>query len=201
MRSLVSAAAVAQTYGAGKLPDVDYAKFCKHSIATGLAAKAIAKQLGSNQDHAFLTGLLHNIGCLVLASCAPARYAEALRWGADNNTDLAAAEMQILGIDHMTAGTALLRYWNLPAAIVHTLSLPSADNMHEHSQAAALVTLADAIAYGLDMTGGAYDRVPVISQAAWDFLGLQETALLEIFASTESQFAETIAILGIDGNP
>ncbi|WP_034298563.1 HDOD domain-containing protein [Herbaspirillum sp. RV1423] len=195
VRSLVTAAAVVETFSAGKSQGLDYAEFWKHSIATALAAKAIAKCLGLNQDSAFIAGLLHNIGRLVLATYSPMRYQEVLSWRSVHDGDLIAAEVHILGIDHKTAGRAVLQHWKFPSSIVDTLNAASETNPHEHHRAASLVAVADAIAYGLDLSGGEHDRVPGISQMEWDLLGLQETALMEIFEATEMQFEEACMIL------
>jgi len=196
VRSLVTAAAVVGTFSAGNSKELDYAEFWKHAIATALSAKAIAKHLGANEDQAFIGGLLHNIGRLVLATYSPVRYQEVLRWRSQRDGDLIAAENHVLGIDHKVAGRAVLAHWKFPGAIVETLTALDASHPYEHSQAASVVTVADAIAYGLDLSGGEHDRVPVVSEYEWNMLGLDDAALTEIFGMTERQFEEACMILG-----
>ena len=196
VRSLVTAAAVVGTFSGSKSQVLDYAEFWKHAIATALSAKAIAKKLGVNEDQAFIGGLLHNIGRLVLATYSPSRYQEVLSWRSHHDGDLVTAEIKVLGIDHKAAGRAILAHWKFPLSIVETLNAPDAAHPREQSRVAAVVSIADAITYGLDVSGGAHDRVPVISQIEWDILHLNDTMLMEIFSTTERQFEEACMILG-----
>jgi len=196
VRSLVTAAAVVDTFSEGQPKELNYAEFWKHAIATALAAKAIARSRGGNEDQAFIGGLLHNIGRLVLATYSPSRYQEVLKWRSQHDEDLVVAEIHVLGIDHKVAGREILAHWKLPASIVETLHPLTENKLNEYSLIASVVTVADAIAYGLDLSGGAQDRVPVISQHEWDVLKLDQQTLFEIFSTTERQFKEACMILG-----
>jgi HD-like signal output (HDOD) protein len=195
VRSLVTAVAVVENFSAGKVKELNYAEFWKHAIATALAAKAIARTRGSNEDQAFIGGLLHNIGRLVLATYSPLRYQEVLEWRSQHDGDLVAAEIHVFGIDHKAAGRAALAHWKFPASIVETLNNPEENSGHQYSLAASIVSVADAIAYGLDLSGSEHDRVPAISQREWDRLDLDEQTLMTIFDTTESQFKEACMIL------
>jgi HD-like signal output (HDOD) protein len=195
VRSLVTAAAVVKTFSEDKSNEINYSEFWKHAIATALAAKAIAKHLRGNEDQAFIGGLLHNIGRLVLATYSPLRYQEVLRWRSQHDGDLRAAELHILGIDHKTAGRAVLAHWKFPASIVETLDTPDMGKSPQCSRAAAVATVADAIAYGLDLSGGEHDRVPAISPVKWNMLKLDEDTLMKVFSITERQFEEACMIL------
>jgi len=199
VRSLVLAAAMVDTFADHASGDLDHANFWKHAIGTALCAKVIAAHRGANQDQSFIAGLLHNIGRLVLATCSPQRYRDVLQRCAQRNEDLLTAEIHVFGIDHKTAGKAVLEYWKFPAAIVGTLS-SGQDESPAQGDSAAIAAVADAIAYALDLSGGQYDRVPSITTADWDRLALKESVLLEIFAITETQFEEACAILGATGN-
>ena len=196
VRSLVTAAAVVETFSEGKSKELNHTEFWKHAIATAVAAKAIARNCGGNEDQAFIGGLLHNIGRLVLATYSPSRYQEVLKWRSQHDGDLVAAEIHILGIDHKVAGSAVLAHWKFPASIVETLNTPGKNSLHAPPLATSIVNVADAIAYGLDLSGGEHDRVPSISQHEWDVLNLDQQTLSEIFSTTEKQFKEACMILG-----
>ena len=196
VRSLVTAAAIVGTFSEGKPRELDYTEFWKHAIATALTAKAIARNHGGNEDQAFIGGLLHNIGRLVLATYSPSHYQQVLKWRSQHDDDLAAAETHIFGIDHKVAGSAALAHWKFPVSIVETLNSSGGTGLHAHSLAAAIVDVADAIAYGLDLGGGEHDRVPAIPKHEWDLLKLDQQALVEVFSATERQFKEACMILG-----
>jgi len=200
VRALVTATVLVQTLSSDPSSGLDYTEFWKHAIATALSARTIAKYIGLNPDHAFIVGLLHNVGRLVLATYSPVRYQEVLRWRSSNNTDLSTAEVQILGIDQKTVGRAVLKHWKFPPSIVDTLNTSNENFINEHQRAASLAAVADAIAYGLDVSAAEHDRVPVISSADWELLKLQEPALIAIFNTIETQFKEACMILGASPN-
>jgi hypothetical protein len=45
------------------------------------------------------------------------------------------------------------------------------------------------IVHGLDLSENKHEMTPPVSQAAWDSLGLTETAYMAIFHETELRFA------------
>ncbi len=195
VRMLVTAAAVINTFSGDKSSGFSYLQFWKHAIGTALCARNIARHLHSNQDHAFIAGLLHNIGRVVLALYSPQRYGEVLHWCAEHDEDLSHAELHVLGMSHQTAGRTILEYWKFPASIIETLTPPEQVAETEINRTAAIVNVADAIAYGLDLSTGQFDLVPEINEAVWQSLQLDDPALFEIFDETEIQFKETAMIL------
>jgi putative nucleotidyltransferase with HDIG domain len=196
VRSLVTATAVVEVFSEGLPEELNYTEFWKHSIATALAAKALAKHCRTNEDQAFIGGLLHNIGRLVLATHSPSAYQAVLKWRSQHDEDLTVAEMNIFGIDHKSVGREALAHWKFPASIVETLPPLTADTFQVPSLMASVATVADAIAYGLDLSGAEQDRVPVILQQEWDALNLEQQALIDIFSTTERQFKEACMIFG-----
>lgn len=96
-------------------------------LASGLA-RAARPPVTPNPDELYLSGLLHNIGHLLLAYRFPeshARVEERLRLEPGRaRGDL---EREILGIDAWTAGATLARRWQLPdfvATDIEALALP-----------------------------------------------------------------------------
>lgn len=199
VRSLVTAAAVVQAFAGSGSKEFNYALW-KHAIATALAARALAKGIGENEELAFIAGLLHNVGRLVLATYSPARYQEVLSWSKLHDVELSAAETQVLGIDHMTAGRAALTRWKFPTPIIEALPASGMPPGESLPKSASIITVADAIAYALDLGGTAGSQVPVISPYAWDQLQLSEPILLEVFSATEKQFEDVCVILQAAGN-
>ena len=151
----------------------------------------MARHLHANQDHAFISGLLHNIGRVVLALYSPQRYDAVLQWSIEHDQDLNHAELHVLGMSHQMAGRTILEHWKFPTAIIDTLTPPEQAIEIEMNRTAAIVNVADAIAYGLDLSGGAFDLVPEINETAWQSLELNDPVLFDIFDETEIQFRET----------
>ena len=77
-RNLITAAAVTGCFAQGLCKGFDDKAFWRHSIATAVCARVLARRMRFNQDYAFTAGLLHDIGRLVLVTMYPEQYAEAI---------------------------------------------------------------------------------------------------------------------------
>ena len=101
---------------------LDMPLFWEHSIATGLSAKIIAKQINIvNQDSIFVGGLLHDIGRLVLCLNAPEEFSEIFLEAQTEEKSLLEVEIKILGFGHDKTGEELLRRWKLPKVHQETI--------------------------------------------------------------------------------
>jgi HD-like signal output (HDOD) protein len=98
-----------------KLGATSMAAFWDHALATGAGAQAIAGQLGKLHDpeEAFIAGLMHDIGHVVLASAAPDDWSAAQQAGLAG-ADALAEEKEHLGMSHTSVGQRLMAYWQLP---------------------------------------------------------------------------------------
>jgi putative nucleotidyltransferase with HDIG domain len=90
----------------------DLRGFWKHSLATAVLAREIARRIGYAQpEEAYLAGLLHNVGRLALLATAPKEYA--YNFLAQDDEDLCAVEQRTLQITHAEAGAWLIERWQL----------------------------------------------------------------------------------------
>ncbi len=88
--------------------------FWQRSLLSALACRELGRQCKAGAlEELFLTGLLQEIGVLVLASVFPERY-PALLDASSNHEGLVAQEREHLGIDHGEAGAWIMREWGLP---------------------------------------------------------------------------------------
>ena len=91
----------------------------EHVIAVAIGAERMAGALGKPPPaHAFTTGLLHDLGKLVLCTFIEVDPAPILKLAFQEQMSFEQAERHVLGIDHAEVGGALLEMWNLPAGIV-----------------------------------------------------------------------------------
>ena len=73
-------------------------------------------------DDAFMAGMLHGIGALLLATRAPALWGELQRDVASSGERLHVVEQRRGGATHATAGAYLLGIWGLPLHIVEAVA-------------------------------------------------------------------------------
>jgi nitrogen-specific signal transduction histidine kinase/HD-like signal output (HDOD) protein len=85
--------------------------FWKHSLKCAFLAELISKDIpNQSPDDAFLTGLLHDIGRLVLFSSFPNVYGKLPE--KIDHSDIISKEQKILGIDHCYIGSKLIEGWH-----------------------------------------------------------------------------------------
>ena len=98
-------------------PGFDLKTFWGRSLTTALLAKLLAKEIAyPHVEEAYLTGLMLNIGQLVLWSNFPKQYSALLSDKTDD-LDLMAQETAKLGHNHCEVGSSLVMTWNLNSFI------------------------------------------------------------------------------------
>ncbi|OGP69740.1 MAG: hypothetical protein A2Y80_03490 [Deltaproteobacteria bacterium RBG_13_58_19] len=121
IKSLVIHVHIFSQFKHATLPSSFMNRLWDHSLATGIYAQTIAKleKLGRTViDDAFMAGVLHDAGKLILAANFPKRYRQALLEALKNKTSLEESEQQIFGVGHAEVGAYLLALWGLPQPIV-----------------------------------------------------------------------------------
>ncbi|MHB8763623.1 MAG: HDOD domain-containing protein [Deferrisomatales bacterium] len=88
--------------------------FWTHAVATAVLAQDLARLMGIEvPEEAFVAGLLHDVGKVVLAEHDPFAAAGVYGFGLSGPA-LLAAETAAFGVDHVEAGAELARRWELP---------------------------------------------------------------------------------------
>ncbi len=130
----------------------------QHSVSTAAAAHRIAIAEQMERDvvaAAFLAGMLHDIGKLVLAMGLPEQYAKVLKQaGTGRPGDLQQIEMLELRASHTDVGAYLVGLWGLPNTIAEAIAYHE-DPSQARTQAFALpgiVHAADRMVYRPDIT-------------------------------------------------
>lgn len=91
----------------------DFRGFWGHSLRVAAMARAIAVKMNyPDVEEAYLSGLLHDVGQLLLLGGMSERYEDLLRWSSDE-TVLQDIEKQILSTDHSAVGAWLIDQWKL----------------------------------------------------------------------------------------
>lgn len=101
-----------------------------HSLLTAIAGRRICGELGAvqSQDDAFVAGLMHDMGKVLLFNHDPPKYLEALQLMLDSGCASLEAESRRMGIDHCQVGREAVALWKLPERFAdymgQDLSLP-----------------------------------------------------------------------------
>lgn len=131
--------------------------FWQHTFATACAAKLLAPHFKVRDgDEAFVTGLLHDLGKLVLAEFLPQALSDALERARRTGQSLHLIERELLGTTHALIGGALVQNWDLPARHVaavrfHHGGMPEGFESRTFRQLAALTALANVYVKALEI--------------------------------------------------
>lgn len=188
----------------------DRVGFWKHSLAVGCAARMLAELLpsppGSASPHpeeAFVCGLLHDIGKVVLSACFVKSYDRVLAKVEATRACIADVEREVFGLDHTVAGQRLAAHWKLPAMISECIWLhnqvpaatPTRIQFPEHVQ---IVQIANRLARQMRI-GFSGDCGPDPSlNAEAESLGFSKAILDRVFAELPELIEARAELIGLN---
>lgn len=171
--------------------------FWKHCIACGVVARILANYRREfNIERAFVSGLLHDIGRLIMFMTIPDIANQIMETARNEQQLLYLAEKKILGFTHAQVGGALLKRWQLPEQVVFSVSyhhLPNATNRHQVD--IALIHVSDLIVTALSATSSGEIYVPPLQNEAWDELDLPVSIFDTLLSDFEQQYQDAISII------
>lgn len=178
VRSLtVAVAAVDAASHARKEIGVSLEDYWYHAAAVASSSRDVARSaLPCSWGEAFTAGLLHDIGHLILASCVPQAYREVMAATQGRGRPIAKVEQEILGADHTEIGALVARRWNLPELLVSAIRHHHDPGLAEdYREVVAAVHVANVVAHTTGAPGLDASYTPVVSQDAWQILGVHRT--------------------------
>jgi putative nucleotidyltransferase with HDIG domain len=114
----------------------DVGEYLVHSVAVASLARHLASRPesgGIDGDDAYVAGLLHDFGKVVLATHLPDEYREALAITDAEKRPLHIVERELIGADHADVGAMLAQHWKFSADLIACIrthqSTPDADGL------------------------------------------------------------------------
>jgi HD-like signal output (HDOD) protein/DNA-binding NarL/FixJ family response regulator len=96
----------------------DRVNFWLHCLATAIVAEHIAKKMGDvNSDEAFLVGLLHDFGIIILDEFFFPLFNKLLELTTNTASRFYAVEKEVIGITHIAVTDELFKEWKMPETI------------------------------------------------------------------------------------
>lgn len=155
--------------------------FWDHSIATGVIARRLARDIGYRvTGEVFVAGLLHDMGISILNKYFNAEFRRIVDINRDMNLPFLEAEESVLGVTHAEIGSWLGERWNLPDQLVETIRHHHAPEKAElNPKLVAIVHCADVFAKQLSAERVEYDGDITFSEFALDTLRLNDQNLIQ----------------------
>jgi HD-like signal output (HDOD) protein/CheY-like chemotaxis protein len=124
VRGLVVSHHIFSTFDLNKLRGFGLEDLQRHCQVVGGLARLIARDMGADKalvDEAYVAGLMHDVGKLVLSSVAPEKYNQVLEGVRQGDRLVVEVEGEVLGLTHSEAGAYLLGLWGLSDGVVEAL--------------------------------------------------------------------------------
>jgi HD-like signal output (HDOD) protein len=119
-----------------------------HFLEVASASKNLAIALGYKMpEEAYVAGILHDVGIILLEREFPAEYKRVLELTA-KGISLNKAEIEVFGLDHQEIGGYLTNYWNMPQIITDSITMhhPASDvDIANMPEVAKIVAMANCI--------------------------------------------------------
>ena len=94
---------------------LDRGELWKHSLSVAFASRYLAKKIkGVDDEEAYVAGMVHDIGKIVLNDYVRFGYGIIVKLVEDDQMPFMEAERQVLGFDHAQVGGLIMEQWNLP---------------------------------------------------------------------------------------
>ncbi len=119
LHDLVLATSVTSAFSALPGADIDFSRFWRESIHTGILARLLANERGlRDSERLFVAGLLHNVGHLILNLRRPVSLQDAQDAALVEQQPLYEAERDRLGFHYGDVGAAWMECWLFPDSLV-----------------------------------------------------------------------------------
>jgi putative nucleotidyltransferase with HDIG domain len=152
-----------------------------HSVAVAVLAERFAKERKlAVPALTFTSGLLHDIGKLVVSSFLASRLEALHNSLLKENRSLLECERELLGADHAEIGAELARTWNLPDEVVRVIAYhhePSLADSGKGDVVVDLVHSADCLSHALGFGADVGQLQRQVDEQAIARLGLRHTDL------------------------
>ncbi len=197
IRSLALGLGMAQTLRRAAA-GTDLTDFWRHALYVAAGARILARRSGRVEpEEAFVAGLLHDLGRLVLETVSPGYHAQLRGVTAD---DLLEAEARVVGMAHTRAGQKIVQQWHLPTRLAHVIRFHHHPTQWRHDQTllTPTVMLADQMARALDRSCEPPAAEPDLAVLA-GALGIDLAASEDLLAQTCQEVQRTEAFLQMAG--
>lgn len=177
---------------------LDRGDLWKHSQSVASTARFLATRVkGVDPEEAYIAGMVHDIGKIVLNDYVRFGYSIIIRLVEEEQLPFTDAEKQVLGFDHAQVGGLVIEQWNLPEIYMYTTSnhhSPAAlpEDMQEYRLVVDVVHVANAICSMLGAGIGADGLQYSLSEESLARIGvtnLEETmsSVVDLLAQIEEE--------------
>ena len=150
-----------------------------HSLAVGYGSRSLAALVNpAAEEDAFIAGLLHDAGKIMLNPYVAERQIRPETDGQDAISDL---EKRVLGCDHTEIAADVFSQWHFPVSVVDGIRFHHTPDQSGDKELAYILNAADMLAKVKQDDIPIYEISSVLNEKVSDFLGLEKEDVAAIF--------------------
>ncbi len=171
----------------------------RHSLAVGHGARLIAKKIRPElENDAYVSGVLHDAGKLILNPYVLKRRKEFSEFMENSKKTYLSAETRLFGFNHSDIASELFRSWNIPSHLTTAIRYHHYPSRSHGNELSNILHISDCIAKMGGVGMGLDDMRYHVDQRAMRFLGLIDDDIREIMSEvveSVSKIAEEMQIV------
>lgn len=201
LRDLVLATTVAKLFAGLPNELISMDAFWRHSTYCAVIARTLAaRNRELNIERFFISGLLHDIGSILMYRKIPELSREALLRASHNDEPLEEAEKTVIGFTHAEVGAELMQQWRLPNNIIMAVRCHHCPGKAEGGEKeAAVVHLANLMANAVYGQSPEPTVLSPLETSAWDMLDVTAEDIEPTIADADQQFNEIFSLIFTGG--
>ncbi|MFZ1987218.1 MAG: HDOD domain-containing protein [Desulfatitalea sp.] len=167
---------------------MDVASFLEHNLACGVVARILAAHCNmAHTEQLFVSGMLHDIGRLILCNYFPEVFKYTLAEAESSGRPLLKTEQSVLGCSHAHLGKKLLNKWKLPLALENNVNYHHQPSASPCPETASILQMADMIVHGMGVGVSGERIVPGFDTKTWERVNLPGGAMRSLVKQAEHQ--------------
>ncbi len=176
----------------------DKKNFWKHCIGCAVASRVVAEAADlRNPDEVFTSGLLHDIGKLLMAVHYADRFGAVIKDVQNTGTPMVEVERKLFGFDHAQVGSALAVQWRFPLDTAQMIGSHHLNEGAVQRKDIAAVHVGNILTMALGFGTGGERRIAAVNPRAWELLGLSLSNLEIIMEKIVKLYRENAEILEV----
>ena len=205
VKNLVLSASVLSMFKSNNVNKEYHEDFWRHSLSAALAARMIARDYREgkvfNPDPAFSSGLVHDIGKMIICCFMPKEHNEIYQYLAEHPDAMELeAEVAVIGFNHAQLGRQLAITWKLPERLADTVGYHHSPGLENAgADFAHLINLADYIAHQGVAAPNPGSKRWKIDPATIDFFKADETYIERIKGKSLEEYMKAETFMKIAG--
>lgn len=200
MYNIVTAVSAVNVFSKIASDIVKPATFWRHSFCTAILSRKIAKYCNVlHTERLYVSGLLHDIGSLLLYSRYPEICTDIIQDSEGDEEKVFQLEAERIGYTHADIGAALLSKWGLPNSIIQAVKMhhTPCDDINNILDA-SIVHLANCLS-NCYILGTFQEKIALSSNqpdpCIYSYIKLPESGLGDIYEDVEDELSYAISLL------